>query len=167
MDHPVTADYDANILYPAPLRDLFIRLAQAGLVQVKWTDAIHEEWMRNVLKDRPDLSPQRPVCSRLAEGCCPLADRDRSWPRQSAIQSMAATAARCRRNRCSRCNGFGPCTCNSRCRLCPRPGPHEMALCQRKSAEPDQFQFHQKASPQGPTRSGILPRAMRAPTPPD
>lgn len=43
MDHPVTADYDANILYPAPLRDLFIRLAQAGLVQAKWTDAIHEE----------------------------------------------------------------------------------------------------------------------------
>jgi len=45
--------------YPAPLRDLFIRLAQAGLVQAKWTDAIHEEWMRNVLKDRPDLSPER------------------------------------------------------------------------------------------------------------
>lgn len=31
MDHPVTAIYDANILYPAPLRDLFIRLAQAGV----------------------------------------------------------------------------------------------------------------------------------------
>ena len=61
MDHPVTAVYDANILYPAPLRDLFIRLAQAGLVQAKWTDAIHDEWMRNVLKDRPDLSPQRLV----------------------------------------------------------------------------------------------------------
>lgn len=59
MEHPVTAVYDANILYPAPLRDLFIRLAQAGLVQAKWTDAIHDEWMRNVLKDRPDLSPQR------------------------------------------------------------------------------------------------------------
>ena len=32
MDHPVTAIYDANILYPAPIRDLFIRLAAAGLV---------------------------------------------------------------------------------------------------------------------------------------
>ncbi len=59
MDHPVTAVYDANILYPAPLRDLFIRLAQAGLVQAKWTDAIHDEWMRNVLKGRPQLSPER------------------------------------------------------------------------------------------------------------
>ena len=59
MDHPVTAVYDANILYPAPLRDLFIRLAQSGLVQAKWTDAIHDEWMRNVLNDRPELSPDR------------------------------------------------------------------------------------------------------------
>lgn len=59
MDHLGTAVYDVNILYPAPLRDLIIRLAQAGLVQEKWTDTIHEEWMRNVLKDRPDLSPQR------------------------------------------------------------------------------------------------------------
>jgi hypothetical protein len=32
MEQSVTAIYDANILYPAPLRDLFIRLAQAGLV---------------------------------------------------------------------------------------------------------------------------------------
>lgn len=59
MDHPVTAVYDANVLYPAPLRDLFIRLAQAGLVPARWTDAIHEEWVRNVLKDNPELSPER------------------------------------------------------------------------------------------------------------
>jgi predicted nucleic acid-binding protein len=59
MDHPVTAVYDANVLYPAPLRDLFIRLAQAGLVRARWTDAIHEEWVRNVLKDNPELSPER------------------------------------------------------------------------------------------------------------
>ncbi len=31
MEQPVTAVYDANILYPAPIRDLFIRIAQAGL----------------------------------------------------------------------------------------------------------------------------------------
>ena len=59
MEHPVTAIYDANILYPAPLRDLFIRLAQAGLVHAKWTETIHDEWMRNVLKDRPEISPAR------------------------------------------------------------------------------------------------------------
>ena len=59
MDHPVTAVYDANVLYPAPLRDLFIRLAQAGLVRARWTEAIHDEWVRNVLKDNPALSPDR------------------------------------------------------------------------------------------------------------
>jgi hypothetical protein len=59
MEQPVTAVYDANILYPAPIRDLFIRLAQAGLVRAKWTEAIHAEWMRNVLKDHPHLSAER------------------------------------------------------------------------------------------------------------
>ena len=38
MEHPITAVYDANILYPAPLRDLFIRLAQAGLVRARWSE---------------------------------------------------------------------------------------------------------------------------------
>src|SRR5205823_142838 len=59
MEPPVTAIYDANVLYPAPLRDLFIRLAQAGLVRAKWTNTIHDEWLRNVLKDNPQLSPER------------------------------------------------------------------------------------------------------------
>jgi predicted nucleic acid-binding protein len=59
MEQPVIAVYDANILYPAPLRDLFIRLAQAGLVRAKWTETIHDEWVRNVLKDKPHLSAER------------------------------------------------------------------------------------------------------------
>ena len=59
MRPPVTAVYDANILYPAPMRDLFIRLAQAGLVRARWTQTIHDEWLRNVLKDNPQLSPDR------------------------------------------------------------------------------------------------------------
>ncbi len=32
------AVYDANVLYPSTLRDVLIRVAQAGLVQAKWTD---------------------------------------------------------------------------------------------------------------------------------
>jgi hypothetical protein len=59
MDQPATAVYDANILYPAPLRDLFMRLAEVGLVRARWTDAIHEEWTRNVLADNPRLSAER------------------------------------------------------------------------------------------------------------
>lgn len=59
MDYPVTAVYDANVLYPAPLRDLFIRIAHAGLVRARWTETIHDEWMRNVLANNTALSPAR------------------------------------------------------------------------------------------------------------
>jgi predicted nucleic acid-binding protein len=59
MEQTVTAIYDANILYSAPLRDLFIRLAQAGMVRARWTETIHDEWIRNVLKDNSNLSAER------------------------------------------------------------------------------------------------------------
>ncbi|MGC0152954.1 PIN domain-containing protein [Chromobacterium vaccinii] len=48
--------YDACVLYPAPLRDALMRQALTGLYRARWTDAIHEEWMRNLLANRPDLS---------------------------------------------------------------------------------------------------------------
>jgi predicted nucleic acid-binding protein len=51
-----TALYDACVLYPAPLRDLLMHLALTDLFRAKWTNAIHEEWLRNVLQDRPDLT---------------------------------------------------------------------------------------------------------------
>ncbi len=52
----LTALYDACVLYPAPLRDLLMHLALTDLFRAKWTDAIHQEWMRTVLEHRPDLS---------------------------------------------------------------------------------------------------------------
>ena len=52
----LTVIYDACVLYPAPLRDLLVRLARTGLFRACWTEAIHDEWIRNVLADRPDLS---------------------------------------------------------------------------------------------------------------
>jgi hypothetical protein len=55
MRSNVTVIYDACVLYPAPLRDLLMRLALTDLYRARWTDMIHEEWMRNVLKQRPDL----------------------------------------------------------------------------------------------------------------
>lgn len=54
-DRPV-AVYDANVLYPAQLRDLLMRLAIGGVVRAHWTERIHDEWMRNVHADHPDLS---------------------------------------------------------------------------------------------------------------
>lgn len=49
--------YDACVLYPAPLRDLLMHLAMASIYQAKWTNEIHDEWIRNVLANRPDLKP--------------------------------------------------------------------------------------------------------------
>jgi len=40
MDHPITAIYDANVLYPAPIRDLFLRIVQSGLVFARWTESL-------------------------------------------------------------------------------------------------------------------------------
>jgi len=50
-----TALYDACVLYPAPLRDLLMHLAMTDLFRARWTDQIHDEWIRNVLANRPDL----------------------------------------------------------------------------------------------------------------
>jgi hypothetical protein len=51
--------YDSCVLYPAPLRDLLMRLALTDLYHAKWTHEIHKEWMRNLLKNRPDLTAER------------------------------------------------------------------------------------------------------------
>jgi predicted nucleic acid-binding protein len=51
-----TALYDANVLYPAPLRDLLMRLALEDIFLARWTNQIHDEWMRNVLANRTDLT---------------------------------------------------------------------------------------------------------------
>ena len=43
METPLKAVIDACVLYSAPVRDLLIRLAQAGLIQARWTAEIHDE----------------------------------------------------------------------------------------------------------------------------
>ena len=54
-----TALYDACVLYPAPLRDLLMQLALTDLFRARWTEKIHDEWIRNLLKKRPDLTLQQ------------------------------------------------------------------------------------------------------------
>ena len=59
MTAPPKAIIDACVLYCAPVRDLLIRLAQAGLIGCRWTVEIHDEWMRNVLKNNPKITRDR------------------------------------------------------------------------------------------------------------
>jgi predicted nucleic acid-binding protein len=47
---------DANVLYPAPLRDLFLQLALTDLFKVKWTADIHREWIEALLRNDPQRS---------------------------------------------------------------------------------------------------------------
>jgi predicted nucleic acid-binding protein len=54
-----TAIYDACVLNPAPLRDLLLRLAMTELFRARWTDRIHDEWIRGLLKSRNDLSAEQ------------------------------------------------------------------------------------------------------------
>ena len=54
-----TALLDANVIYPAALRDVLLRLADRNLYRPKWSGGIHDEWIRNVIADRPDLDPAR------------------------------------------------------------------------------------------------------------
>lgn len=58
MTRPI-AVLDANVLYPARLRDLLVRLAVAGTYQARWSPQILDECFTNILVDRPDLSPEQ------------------------------------------------------------------------------------------------------------
>lgn len=56
---PARAVLDANVLYSAFLRDVLLRLAAADLFRPYWSERIHDEWTRNLLALRQDLSPAR------------------------------------------------------------------------------------------------------------
>ncbi len=74
--------YDACVLYPAPLRDLLIRLGASGVVRSRWSETILDECFRNIAKQRPDLPPEsltrtrvlmtRAVADGLVKGFEPL-----------------------------------------------------------------------------------------------
>ena len=49
-----TALLDANVLYPAPLRDLLLQLAITDIFRARWTAAIHEEWIEALLRNEPN-----------------------------------------------------------------------------------------------------------------
>lgn len=51
-----TALLDANVLYPAPLRDLLLQLAVTDLFRARWTADIHREWIEALLAEQPHRS---------------------------------------------------------------------------------------------------------------
>jgi hypothetical protein len=64
-----TAILDACVLYPAPVRDLLLTLARDGLYHARWSRRIEEEWVRSLLRQRPDISQAqlRRTCELMTE----------------------------------------------------------------------------------------------------
>ena len=63
--------YDACVLYPAPVRDLLMEMAISDMVQAKWTERIHQEWMSSLLKDRPDIEQRIRQTRKLMDAAIP------------------------------------------------------------------------------------------------
>ena len=92
---------DADVLYPAGLRDMLLRLADRYLFTPLWSADIHAEWTRSLLADRPDLDaavlartravmdghfPESVVADtrRLpASSICPIRETGMCWRQQS------------------------------------------------------------------------------------
>lgn len=50
---------DANVLYPATLRNLLLTLTETGLVRARWTSQILDEVFRNIRANLPNLPVSR------------------------------------------------------------------------------------------------------------
>jgi hypothetical protein len=61
---PSVAVFDACILYPFHLRNIVVQAAVDRLVEARWTDAIHDEWMRNLAADAPAIPFERLQATR-------------------------------------------------------------------------------------------------------
>lgn len=60
-----TAFFDANVLYPAELRNLLMHLALTGQFHAKWSADVHEEWISSLLQKRPDLTREKLERTRM------------------------------------------------------------------------------------------------------
>ena len=56
---PSVAVYDACILYPFHLRNVVVQIAVDRLVDARWTDEIHNEWIRNLAANKPTIPIER------------------------------------------------------------------------------------------------------------
>ena len=81
---------DACILYPFHLRNIIVQASVDRLFHARWTDTIHDEWMRNLVAKTPGLSIDRlEATKRLMDVALPhrraagaLASPWRSGPRR-------------------------------------------------------------------------------------
>lgn len=69
-----TVLFDANVFYPAPMRDALLQLAVTDLFKAKWTADIHREWIEALLRNQPHrdrkaLERTRELMDRATRDC--------------------------------------------------------------------------------------------------
>ena len=65
---------DANVLYPAPMRDLLLQLVVSNLFRARWSADIHREWIDALSRnephrDRAALERTRDLMDRAVRDC--------------------------------------------------------------------------------------------------
>jgi hypothetical protein len=69
---PSVAIFDACILYPFHLRNIVVQIAVDRLVDARWTDEIHDEWIRSLVADTPAIPIERlQITRRLMNDALP------------------------------------------------------------------------------------------------
>ncbi len=61
---PTVAVFDACILYPFHLRNIVVQAAVDRLVEARWSDQIHDEWIRNLAVNAPTIPLERLQATR-------------------------------------------------------------------------------------------------------
>ena len=72
---PFAVVLDACVLYPLPLRDTLLRVAQQNLYAVRWSRRILDEVTRNLIEDRR-ATPEQAKGLIEAHGACLRGRRD-------------------------------------------------------------------------------------------
>jgi len=71
---PAVVVFDACILYPFHLRNIVVQIAVDRLVEARWTDEIHDEWIRNLAANTPSIPIERlQITRRLMDDALPHA----------------------------------------------------------------------------------------------
>ena len=55
-DNRFTVILDANVLYPFLKRDILLRFFEAGFYKARWTNMITDEWVRNLIARKPEIT---------------------------------------------------------------------------------------------------------------
>ncbi len=61
---PSVAVLDACVLYPFHLRNVLVQAAIDRLIDARWTNEIHGEWMRSLIADVPSIPLERLLATR-------------------------------------------------------------------------------------------------------